>query len=299
MTDTIRQLAREKNALILAHNYQPGDIQDIADVTGDSLELARIAARNDASLIVFCGVYFMAESAHILSPLKKVIIPEPAAGCPMADMAAAKDLEELKKKHPGVPVVTYINSTADVKALSDVICTSSNAAAIVENIPGDSIIFVPDKNLGAYIQRFTKKKIIPWKGFCPTHERLTADDISKAMKAHPGAMVMVHPECSAPVIDLADEVLSTGKMISLAAGMKGRDIIVGTESGIIHKLQQVGPENRYFPASDAMICPNMKKISLQKLHDALVGERTEVRLDPVVAGKARKALDAMLEMSGR
>jgi len=297
ITQDIKKLAKEKNAIILAHNYQIDEIQDIADFSGDPLELSRIAAENDAAMIVFCGVHFMAESASILSPQKKVIIPDPSAGCPMADMVEAGDVIDLKKKHPGAMVITYINSTAAVKAYSDVICTSSNALRIVERVDADEIIFLPDKNLGSYVQRFTKKKIILWKGFCPTHEKFTPEDLMAMRQKHPGALVMVHPECRPEVIDLADEVLSTGQMVKFVQKTDKRKIIVGTEIGMIHKLKSVAPHIEYIPASASFICPNMKKINLPVLLKGLQNEQTVVSVAPDIRDRAKKALDRMLELS--
>jgi quinolinate synthase len=293
----IKELAREKKAIILAHNYQIPEIQDIADVSGDSLELSQIAAKNDAAMIVFCGVHFMAESASILSPEKKVIIPDPNAGCPMADMVGAEDVARLREEHPDAMVVTYINSSAAVKAVSDVICTSSNAVKIVERIQADKIIFLPDKNLGSYVQRFTQKKIILWRGFCPTHEKFSVRDLESIRAKHPDAFLMVHPECRPEVIDLADEVFSTGQMVSFVKKTDRKKIIVGTEIGMIHKLKSVAPHIEYIPASDDFICPNMKKINLQKLYTALQREEVPVYVDGSIRKKARLALDRMLELS--
>jgi quinolinate synthase len=297
ITEKIKQLAREKNAIILAHNYQNEEIQDIADISGDSLELARKAAENDADIIVFCGVHFMAESASILSPQKKVLLPEPGAGCPMADMAAPEDLIEMKKKHPNAKVVTYINSTADIKALSDVICTSSNAQKIVDRIDSDEIIFLPDKNLGNYVQRFTSKKIIYWEGFCPTHEKFTVSDLEKVKNEHPDAYVMVHPECQPEIVDMADGVFSTGQMVDFVRNTKEKKVIVGTEIGMIHKLKSVAPGIEYIPASKSFICLNMKKIDLDKVYNSLLNEVTVISVDEETRNKANTALKKMLELS--
>ncbi len=297
ISEQIKKLAKEKNAIMLAHNYQVGEVQDVADFSGDSLELSQIAAKNDASMIVFCGVHFMAESAAILSPQKKVIIPDPTAGCPMADMVDAEDVIRLRREHPGAMVVTYINSTAAVKAQSDVICTSSNALKIVERVEADTILFLPDKNLGSYVQRFTKKKIIAWKGFCPTHEKFTVEDLAAVKKQHPDALVMVHPECRPDVIDMADEVLSTGHMVRFVQSTDRKKIIVGTEIGMIHKLKSVAPHIEYIPAAGSFICPNMKKITLPVLLRGLQEEKTVVTVAPEVREAARKALDRMLELS--
>ncbi len=297
ITQEIKKLAGDKNAIILAHNYQIDEIQDIADFSGDSLELSQIAAKNDAAMIVFCGVHFMAESASILSPRKKVIIPDPTAGCPMADMVDAEDVIALRQQHPGAMVVTYINSTAAVKAHSDVICTSSNALRIVERVDADEIIFLPDRNLGSYVQRFTKKKIILWKGFCPTHEKFTPEELRTVREKNPGAVVMVHPECRPEVIDLADEVLSTGQMVKFVQKTDKRKIIVGTEIGMLHKLKSVAPHIEFIPASASFICPNMKKINLPVLLRGLQNEETVVSVDADIRDRAKKALDRMLELS--
>jgi quinolinate synthase len=293
----IRRFAKEKNAIILAHNYQIGEIQDIADFGGDSLELARKAAKNDADIIVFCGVHFMAESAAMLSPQKKVILPEESAGCPMADMIDVEDVIQLRQDHPDATVVTYINSSAAVKAESDVVCTSSNAQKIVERIDGDKIIFLPDKNLGHYVQRFTKKEIIIAEGFCPTHDRFTKEEMIKIKKEHPDAVTMVHPECKPEVVDLADNVLSTGQMVKFVNETNDKKIIIGTEIGMIHRLKKEAPHIEYIPASDSFICPNMKKISLAVLLRALKNEETVITVEDQIAEKAKKTLDKMLELS--
>jgi len=295
--EQIKKLAREKKAIILAHNYQVPEIQDVADFSGDSLELSQVAAKNDARMIVFCGVHFMAESACILSPHKKVVIPDPSAGCPMADMVELDDVERLRRENPDAMVVTYINSTAAVKALSDVICTSSNAVKIIDRVKADKIIFLPDKNLGSYVQRFTKKRIILWKGFCPTHEKFSLDDLNAIRAKHPDALVMVHPECRPEVIDGADRVLSTGQMAAFVRTTDARKIIVGTEIGMIHKLKSIAPHIEYIPASGSFVCPNMKKINLPKLLLALQTEEAEVRVEDNVREKARRALERMLELS--
>ena len=293
----IHELARKKNAILMAHNYQNPEIQDMAHFTGDSLELARIAADNEADIIVFCGVHFMAESAYILSPEKKVLLPEKSAGCPMADMADVEELKKMKKRYPDATVVTYINSTAAIKAESDVCCTSSNAVKIVQKVEGDTILFLPDKNLADYVQRFTEKKIIPWEGFCPTHEQFTADELKNMKKIHPDAIVMVHPECNREVVDLADEVLSTGQMVSFVKETGKQKIIVGTEKGMIHKLQSVAPDKEYILASKAFVCPNMKKITLEKVLKSLENEEPEIRVPEEIRIKALGSLTRMLELS--
>lgn len=293
----IKRISAEKNAIILAHNYQNKEIQEIADITGDSLELSLAAAKNKADIIVFCGVHFMAESAKIISPEKKVILPEPDAGCPMADMAGAEDLLDLKKKYPDAKVVTYINSSAEIKAHSDVICTSSNAKKIVDCIDADEIIFLPDRNLGSYIQRFTKKKIILWDGFCPVHEKFSADDMKSIREKHPGVFVMVHPECRPDVIDMADAVFSTGEMVKFVKQTDLKKIVVGTEKNMIHKLRSAAPGIEYIPASETFTCPNMNKINIEKLHRSLIEEKTEISVDKDIAVKARRALEEMFRLS--
>ena len=293
----IRDISKKKNALILAHNYQNPEIQDIAHYNGDSLELARIAAKNDSDIIVFCGVHFMAESAAILSPHKKVIMPDVTAGCPMADMARPEDVEKLKAEHPGAVVVSYINTSAAVKAVSDVICTSANAKTIVQRIDAEEIIFVPDKNLGRYVQRFTDKKVILWKGYCPTHDNFTLEELERVKSQHPHALVMVHPECRPEVIDHADETLSTGQMVSFVRKTDKKEIIVGTEAGMLHRLKKEAPHIQFIPASEHFICPDMKKINIEKLRDALMREEPIITVDDSTGEKARKALDAMLAYS--
>ncbi|MBP7604091.1 MAG: quinolinate synthase NadA [Spirochaetes bacterium] len=298
LASAIRKLAGEKNALILAHNYQREEVQAVADYTGDSLELARAAADTSAQIIVFCGVHFMAESAAILNPEKKVLLPDPTAGCPMADMAEAGDLAAMRERHPDAAVVTYINSSAEVKALSDVCCTSANATRIVQRLDARRVIFVPDRNLGMWVQRFTDKEIIQWKGFCPTHERFSAEDLAEAKRANPDALVMVHPECRPEVIDMADEVLSTGQMVKFVRETDRAQIIVGTEEGMIHKLRSIAPGIEYILPSKALVCPNMKKTTLEKVHAALVNEEPVVTVDPEVREKSLGCLRRMLELSG-
>jgi quinolinate synthase len=293
----IRSLAEKKNALILAHNYQNPQIQDAADHVGDSLELARVAASNSASIIVFCGVHFMAESAYILSPSKKVLLPDITAGCPMADMVTAAALRAKKKELPNAKVVTYINSPADAKAESDVICTSSNAVKIVQNIDADEILFVPDKNLGNWVSRFTDKKIHLWDGYCPIHALITADEIIRIKQEHPDALLMVHPECSPEIINLADEVFSTGEMVRFVQKTDKKKIIVGTESGMIHKLKKAAPDKEFILASENFFCKNMKKTTLEKVLAALKSEEPVVTVPDETADRARLALEKMLELS--
>ena len=293
----IKKIAADKKAVILAHNYQRPEIQDIADFTGDSLELSRIASKTDADIIVFCGVHFMAESAAILSPDKKVLLPDPNAGCPMADMVEPDGVIEFKKLHPGAKVVTYINSSAAVKEVSDVICTSSNAVKIVDRIDSDEIIFLPDRNLASYVQRSTKKKIIPWDGFCPTHENLTVSEVIEIKKIHPDAYVMAHPECISEIADIADGVFSTGGMIEFVKTTGRKKIIVCTEIGMIHRLKKAAPHIEYISAAPSLVCPNMKKITLEKLLASLIEEKAHIVVDKKTAEGARKALQKMLDLS--
>ena len=297
MVKEIEKLKKQKKAIILAHNYQNPEVQDIADFTGDSLELSRIAADNDAEVIIFCGVHFMAESAYILSPQKKVILPDITAGCPMADMATAQDVLEMKKKNPDAVVVTYINSSADVKAVSDICVTSANAVQIVNKLKESKIIFVPDRNLAHYVQRFTTKQIIPWKGFCPTHDRFTKDELIAVKQKYPEACVIVHPECRPEIIDMADKVLSTGQMVKNINTIPHKQVIVGTEVGMLHKLKKIAPEKEFILASKDFMCPNMKKITLEKILIALSGEQPIVTVKEDTRIKAFAALQKMLDLS--
>jgi len=297
LTKEIRSLAQVKNAIILAHNYQSPEIQDCADYVGDSLELSRIAADNNAEIIVFCGVHFMAESASMLALYKKVLLPEINAGCPMADMADAETLRAEKMKYPGAKVVTYINSSAAVKAESDVICTSSNAIDIVRGIEGDEILFVPDKNLGSWVSRHTDKTVHLWKGFCPVHADITVEEVMAVKASHPDSMLMVHPECDPSVVDIADEVLSTGGMVRFVSNTTAKSIIVGTEIGMIHKLRKTAPSIEFISASGNFVCPNMKKTTLEKVYTALSTEQPIITVIPEIADRARKALTKMLALS--
>lgn len=297
LEEQIKAIAREKRAVILAHNYQNDDVQDIADYTGDSLELARIATKTDAAIIVFCGVHFMAESAYILSPDRKVILPDITSGCPLADTADAAEVSAMKEKEKDATVVTYINSTAAVKACSDICCTSANAVRIVQRVDGDRILFVPDRNLGSFVKRFTDKEVILWDGSCPTHDRFTVDELIAIKNQHPDAIVMVHPECKPEVTEIADEVLSTGQMVHFVQDTDAKKIIVGTEMGMIHKLKSVAPDIEYILASDSFICPDMKKITLEKIYTSLVEESPVVTVDKETAEKAYHCLNRMLELS--
>lgn len=293
----IRRLAKERGAVILAHNYQRAEVQDAADWTGDSLELARKATEIEADVIVFCGVYFMAETAAILNPSKTVLIPDPTAGCPMADMITGAQLRALKAQHPGAKAVCYVNSTAEVKAECDLCVTSGNAERVMQTFaPDEEIIFVPDQHLGGHIAGILGRRYILWPGYCPTHAALTVKAIQDARAAHPGAPVLVHPECAKDIRDAADARLSTGGMCRFARESSASEIIVGTEVGILHRLRQESPGKRFYPVSERLVCPNMKKTTLENLMESLREMKTRVTVDAAVARRAKRAIDAMLAL---
>lgn len=297
ITDKIFELKQKKNAVILAHNYQIGEVQDIADFVGDSLQLSIEASKVKNSIIVFCGVHFMAETAKILNPGKMVLLPDKNAGCPMADMITAKQLKELKQAHPGAVIICYVNSTAAVKALSDICCTSSNAVRVVESVPtGKEIIFVPDKYLGSYVQSRTGRKMIFWNGYCPTHIRINAKNIIALKKKHLDAEVIVHPENTPEVIEVADRVESTGGMLKYIKGSSKKSFIIGTEIGIIHRLKKENPAKQLMPAFDRAVCPNMKLITLEKVLWALEEEQTKIMVPEDIARKAISAIDRMIAL---
>jgi len=298
IVNKIRSMAREKGAVILAHNYQLGEIQDIADFVGDSLELSQRAAEVKAKIIVFCGVHFMAETAAIISPDSRVLLPDAHAGCPMADMITAPGLRRMKDVLPGRPVVCYVNSTAEVKAESDICCTSANAVKVVESLSEDEVIFVPDQYLGYYVQQQTKKRIHFWPGYCPTHARILPEYILELKKEHPNARAMVHPECRPEVAAVADAVLSTGGMIRYARTPGITEFIVGTEMGIIHRLRKENPGKKFYPVSEQAVCPNMKLITLDKVEYTLETEAPQVTVPEDIATKARRAIERMLEIKG-
>ena len=298
MKAEIERLKKERKAVILAHNYTRGEVQDVADYTGDSLELARRATQVNADVIVFCGVYFMAETAAILNPDKTVLIPDPSAGCPMADMITGAQLRELKAKHPGAVAVCYVNSTAEVKAECDLCVTSGNAEKVMATIPaGREILFVPDQHLGGHISAKEGRDYVLWPGYCPTHARLTPKMIADARAAHPGAPVMVHPECPKDVREAADEQLSTGGMCRFARESDAQTILVGTEVGILHRLRKENPDKTFVSVSDTLVCPNMKKTTLENLRDCLRDMSNRVVVEKDVADRARRAIDAMLAVS--
>ena len=297
LTKRIENLKNERGAVILAHNYQCGEVQDLADFAGDSLGLSIKAAETDADVIVFCGVQFMAETAAILSPEKTVLLPEKSAGCPMADMINAEQLRQLKQDHPGALVVCYVNSTAEVKAESDYCCTSANAVEVVNSLPADKrIIFVPDRNLGQFVAERTGRDLVLWPGYCTTHVVITTDDIASARAQHPDAIVMAHPECTTPVRDVADELLSTGQMLKFAAASDVKQFIIATEIGIIHALKKQNPDAEFFVATQRAVCPNMKKITLDKVIGSLEDMEHKVTVPDDIRIKARKALDRMVEI---
>ena len=320
LRDKILKLKKDLNAIILAHNYQRAEVQDIADITGDSLELSRAAAKTDYKVIVFCGVHFMAESASILSPDKTVLLPEIAAGCPMADMVTvagprktrrefytdvlgiafefADDftLRDMKKKYPGVPVVAYVNTSAAVKAESDICCTSSNVAKVVESLKEDTVICIPDRNLSAYAARRTKKKIIAWDGFCNVHARLDVDDVNKAKEEHPDALLVVHPECPPEVQDMADHITSTSGMLRFCKESNHQEFIIGTEEGLLHRLRKDSPDKKFYVLSSEMVCPNMKRTKIESVLRAMEKMEHVIKVPEEIRVPAKRALDRMLEI---
>jgi quinolinate synthase len=297
----IERLKADRRAVILAHNYQSPEVQDIADYTGDSLGLSVEASKTDAELIVFCGVWFMAETAKIISPEKTVVIPHAGAGCPMADMIDAPSLRKIKAAHPGAKAMCYVNSSAEVKAECDVCCTSSNAMSVALGAfrPDEEVIFVPDRNLAAYVSRETGRKFIVHPGFCPTHDRIQAEHVRQARAAHPGAEILVHPECRLDVIEAADKALSTGQMSSYAAASTRTEFVIGTEEGMLYRLRRDNPGKTFHPLlSGAMICPNMKKTTLRGVYESLRDLKFIVEVEKDVADRARAAIMKMLEYRG-
>jgi quinolinate synthase len=294
LKNEIRDLLKKRNGILLAHNYMRDEVQEIADMTGDSLGLSIEAAQTTADVIVFCGVHFMAESASILAPDKTVLLPRLDAGCPMADMVTVEGLRELKSRHPGVPVVTYVNSSAAVKAESDICCTSANALKVVDSLPDREVIFVPDRNLGRYVARSSDKTFHFWDGYCPTHERLKEEDIIRLKGEHPDALFVCHPECNPRVTALADHVCSTTGMYAFCAGSSATKFIIGTEAGILYRLRRENPGKQFILASPALFCPNMKLTSLEDIHDALSTMAPVVKVPEKIRIPAKRALDRML-----
>jgi quinolinate synthase len=298
LEDKISELKKKRKAVILAHNYQLPEVQDVADFHGDSLELSRMAAGTCARVIVFCGVHFMAETASILSPDKLVIMPDVNAGCPMANMITPQDIKKLKEKYPGACVVGYVNTPAAVKAELDICCTSTNAVAVVNSLKDKKeIIFVPDKYLADFVSKQTGRKLIAWNGFCPTHIKILPEDIKREKKFHPDAKVMVHPECLPAVVALADAVLSTSKMGKFAKETTAKEIIVGTEVGLIYRLKKDNPDKEFYPASEAAVCPNMKRTTQEKILWALEELKEEIRVPDDIRLRAKKAIERMLEIA--
>lgn len=291
----IRALLKSRNAVLLAHNYMRDEVQELADITGDSLGLSIAAAKTDADVIVFCGVHFMAESAALLSPDKQVLLPRADAGCPMADMVSVAGLEQLKARHPGVPVVTYVNSSAEVKACSDICCTSANAIRVVRSLPEDELIFVPDRNLGRWIAQFVpEKRFIFWEGYCPSHERMTLADVARRRSEHPDALFVCHPESAPEVAAIADHVCSTSGMYAWCRTSPAKKFIIGTEPGILYRLRLENPDKEFILASEALVCPNMKLTSLEDVLVSLQTMQPVVSVAPAVRRQARKALERML-----
>ncbi len=298
IVEKINKLRKEKNAIILAHNYQVPEIQDVADFVGDSLGLSQKAAETEAEIILFCGVHFMAETAKILNPDKKVIVPDINAGCPMANMINVRQLKRLKEKHPDAIVVCYVNSTAEVKSMVDYCCTSANAPKIVNAIdPKKEIIFIPDKYLGNWVSKETGRELILWNGFCPTHRRILPENIIQRKKEHPNAIVIAHPECIPEVLEKADYIRSTSGMLKVVAELDAEEFIIATEIGMLHPLAKKHPDKKFYPASKIADCPNMKLNSLEKLLWALEDLKPEVIVPEDIREKALKSIERMINIS--
>ncbi|MCR4400887.1 MAG: quinolinate synthase NadA [Syntrophomonadaceae bacterium] len=297
LVQRVQERRRELNAVVLAHFYQPPEIQDLADFVGDSLQLSVQAAETEAAVIVFCGVRFMAESAKILNPARTVVLPEPRAGCPMADMVTAAQLREARERTPGLQVVCYVNSSAEVKAESDICCTSSNAVRVVRSLdPDRPILFVPDRNLAHFVSRQTGRQLMVLEGCCPIHDRVTLQDLQAARRAHPGAEVMVHPECRPEVTEAADQVLSTGGMLEYVGRSPAREFIVGTEEGLLYPLRKRYPDRQFHLLRAGFVCPDMKLITLPALVRALERLEERIEVEEGVRVRAETALRRMLEL---
>ncbi len=291
----IKQLAVERNALLMAHNYQRDEVQEIAEITGDSLALSMEAAKTDKDVIVFCGVHFMAESAAILAPEKTVLLPRVDAGCPMADMITADQLRQFKAEHPGATVVTYVNSTAAVKAESDICCTSSNAVNVARSLNADQLLMVPDRNLGRYIAKHVpEKECICWDGYCPTHDRLEVEKVKQAKTEHPEAPFVAHPECTPEILALADHICSTSGMYEYCRTNPAQKFIIGTEMGILWRLKKENPQKEFILPSKALICPNMKLTTLEDVLKCLQTMKPRIIVDEATREKAKLSLDRML-----
>ncbi len=294
--EKIKELKRKRKAIILAHNYQRPEIQDLADLVGDSLDLSKKAQASDAKVVVFCGVQFMAESAAILSPEKTVLLPVKEAGCQLADMITVQELRKKKKENPKAVIVCYVNSSAEVKAESDICCTSANGIGVVNSLKENRILFVPDEHLGRYLESKTDKDFILWRGFCPAHYNLLPKDILKAKKEHPQAKVLVHPECRLSVIDLADEAFSTNGMLEYAKKSEAKEFIIGTEMGVVHRLKKENPGKNFYVPSENLICSSMKLITLKEVAESLEKMRYKIEIPEEVRKRAKKSLDRMLEV---
>ncbi|MFH1487188.1 MAG: quinolinate synthase NadA [Chloroflexota bacterium] len=292
----IFRLKRELNAVIVAHNYQRPEVQDVADFVGDSLELARKAREYEADVIVLCGVRFMAESAVIVNPTRAVLLAEGSAGCPMADMIEVEDVVEWRTKYPRAAVVCYVNTSAAVKAESDICCTSANAVRVVESVPNDEVIFIPDQNLGHFVSTKTAKKVYPYPGFCVTHHRLTSEQVKAAREAHPEAKVVVHPECTPEVVKMADAVLSTSQMVRYVKESSAKTFLIGTEAGLLHRLNQDSPDKTFYVISNALLCPNMKRTTLRSVATTMELRQNVVMIPEDIRAKAQRALERMLEI---
>lgn len=298
----IMDLKEKRNAVILAHNYQVDEVQAIADYTGDSLELSRLAVETDAEVIVFCGVHFMAESAAILNPHRTVLLPVSYAGCPMADMVTPEKLRKMKEEYLGVPVVAYVNTSAAVKAESDICCTSANVVNVINSLKGDRVICIPDKNLSAYAQQFTDKEVIPWKGFCIVHNLLTPEMVDRAKAEHPAALFLAHPECPMEVLKLADHVTSTSGMLRYARESKHKEFLIGTERGLLYNLRKQSPDKMFYILTDdpapwdlpMLTCQNMKRTQLGHVAESLEKMETVITVPEEVRVRAKAALDRML-----
>jgi len=297
LRERIQELKKKLNAVIVAHNYQWPEVQDVADFVGDSLELSRQSTQVEARVIVFCGVHFMAESAAILNPERTVLLAEGTAGCPMANMIDVDELRDWKERYPKAGVVCYVNSSAAVKADCDICCTSANGLKVVESLPNDEILFVPDQNLGHYISTQTKKKMILYPGYCVTHKRIKPEQLLEAKRLHPGAPVLVHPECSPEVVALADAVLSTSGMLRYARESKSRVLLIGTEEGLLHRLNKENPDKSFFSIAPGIMCPNMKRTTLESVLATMENMSTVVKVPEDIRVKAKRALDRMLAVS--
>jgi quinolinate synthase len=295
LSKRIHELKIERKAIVLAHNYQPADIQEIADMMGDSLELSRKAADTDAEVIVFCGVSFMAETAAILNPGKTVLLPHPTAGCPMADMIKPEDVKAIKKEHPGVPVITYVNSTAAVKAESTVCCTSANVIKVVQSFKGDRTVYMaPDQNLAMYAARHTDKQVFYWKGYCPIHHNLTREQVQKTRDEHPEALFIAHPECRPEILEIADLVTSTSGMLKFVHESDHQSFIIGTEEGILYPMRKANPDKKFYPATHKLICPDMKKTTLKDVVRSLETLEPRITVPEEIRVRALTTVERML-----